>query len=137
MTQYDVGFPSSPCTDPASGEVTPAWRRFFTVLWQRTGEVRAPAIGLAIDTINTQLQTLLALGSRTPVTVTPTASPFSYTPTSRGTLFVSGGGVEAMTITRGTTTAPVGGFYGGVSMSSSDTLTITYSAAPQLTFFAS
>jgi hypothetical protein len=128
--QYDVGFPTSPCTDPATGEVTPMWRRFLQVLWQRTGETTAPAIGVSSDAIN-------QLGRKTPTVVIPTGSPFRYTPSTRGTLFVAGGGVEALTITRGTTTAAVGGFYGGMPMSSSDTATITYLTAPQLVFFAS
>lgn len=127
MSQYDVGFPGAPCTDP-DGEITSAWRRFFTVLWSRTGQAGVPAIGL-------DLPYLLGLGQRPPVAVTPGASPYAYTAPSNGTLYVANGGVGAMTITRGTAAAcPVGAFYGAKRLMAGDVLTITYTTAPTLNF---
>lgn len=37
MTGLPVGFPSGPLVDPASGELTPAWRAFFLAVFLRTG----------------------------------------------------------------------------------------------------
>lgn len=37
MTNLPVGFPSGPLIDPASGELTPAWRAFFLAVFLRTG----------------------------------------------------------------------------------------------------
>jgi hypothetical protein len=125
QSPYDVGFPTAPCTDPQTGEVTPAWRKFLQVLWARTGETTAPARGVS----------LAALGALPSVTVIPSASPFAYTAPSFGTLYVAGGGVTAMTLRRGSGVAfLVGAFYGGKRMAPDDVLTITYSTAPIINF---
>jgi hypothetical protein len=123
---YDTGFPDAPFADP-TGQIMPVWRRFLMTLWFRTGQAAAPAVGAPTD-----------LSGRTPIVVSPTGSPFTLTPPCRGTLFVSGGGVEAMTIRRKSGTAyPVGGFYGGITLTASDTLTVTYLTAPTMVFFPS
>jgi hypothetical protein len=121
-SNFDTGFPAAPLTDD-TGQPTPAWRAFFRVLWARTGQVGAPAIGAAGATL---------LPS---ATLTPTASPYSYTAKTAGTLYVAGGGVTSMTITRGSGTAfPVGAFYGGKRLCAGDVLTVSYSHIPTLHF---
>jgi hypothetical protein len=113
----DVGIPTAPLCDPQSGEVTPAWRRFLMSLLARTGG--SPGPGTAPATV-----------------LTPAASPFVYAPGIAGTLFVSGGGVEAMTVRRRAGTAyPVGHFYGAFPLAPTDSVSITYLSAPQLVFF--
>lgn len=98
--------PSS--AQPISGEggkVTTTWQRFFNAL------VSAPAAIAA---------------------VTPTGSPFAYTASGAGTLVLSGGTVSARTLTRNTTTVPVGS--STIQMANGDVTTITYSVAPTINF---
>lgn len=136
MSRYDAGFPSAPLIDRASGEATPAWRRFLEILWTRTGETSASAIGVSSGVLNAELQALLTLGRQPSVVVVPTGSPFAYVPSSSGVLIVAGGGVTAMTVRRGTgTPVAVGQFYAGHRLTSSDTLTVSYGVAPQMTWF--
>src|SRR3954469_12594302 len=136
VVRLDAGFPSTPLTDPASGEVTPAWRGLLQTLWARTGQTTAPAIGVGIGALNAELQALLALGGLPSVTLTLGASPYAYTPPSTGAVYVSGGGVTAMTVRRGTGAAwPVGQFYGGHPVTAHDVLTVSYVVAPVMVFF--
>ena len=37
VKQYAAAMPTSPLVDPASGEITPAWRMFLLSLYERTG----------------------------------------------------------------------------------------------------
>lgn len=74
--------------------------------------------------------------AKQPVVVTATGSPFTYTAPYNGTLYVSGGGIESMTLKRGGAAAyPVGQFYGAKPLRAHDALTIRYSNAPALVFF--
>jgi len=41
--------PSSPLVDPQSGEVNPEWRRFFILLFDRTGAALGPPLDLATE----------------------------------------------------------------------------------------
>ena len=68
------------------------------------------------------------------VAVTPGASPYAYTATARGTLFVSGGAVSAVSFTRSGTTIAAGMLGGQYDLVSGDTLTITYTTAPTVNF---
>ena len=62
------------------------------------------------------------------------ASPFAYTATERGTMNVSGGTVTGVTLTRNSIVVNMGALNGCYSMCAGDILTVTYTAAPALTF---
>lgn len=64
--------------------------------------------------------------------VTLTGSPYAYTAQQPGQLFVNGGTVSAVTLTRAGTTvnAPAAGCY----LTPGDTITVTYTVAPTVTF---
>ncbi len=61
-------------------------------------------------------------------------SPWHYTAPNNGTLIVSGGTVSNIAITRGTTTIQTGVTAGAFTLDLNDTVAVTYSAAPTLTF---
>ena len=65
---------------------------------------------------------------------TVSASPFAYTASANGTVVVSGGTVTDMTLTRGTAVTDLGATGSLAPMSAGDVLTITYTAAPAVTF---
>lgn len=109
-----VGFPSAPFLDPATGDISDVWRQFLVQVFTRLGTSQV----------------------RAPIAITPTGSPFTYAAPYDGALFAAGGGIEAMTLKRGSSAAyAVGSFYGGKPMRAGDLLTISYSAAPTLVFF--
>ena len=62
------------------------------------------------------------------------ASPFTYVAGSAGNLAVSGGTVSSITLTRANTTTPTGVTAGLIPMANRDTVTITYSGLPTVTF---
>lgn len=109
-----IGMPTAPLLDPATGDIADVWRQFLVLVFRR----------------------LSGSQTRAPVALTPAASPFVYTAPYDGTLFAAGGGIESMTLQRGTGTSyPVGGFYGGTPLRSGDQVTIRYLTAPALVFF--
>lgn len=68
-------------------------------------------------------------------TVTPTASPFSFTASLDGALAISGGTVSSVKLTRGRVAGVNTGLTSGmVSMAQGDVVTVTYSAAPSISF---
>lgn len=68
-------------------------------------------------------------------TVTVGASPFAYAAPSAGTVLIVGGTVTAVTLKRGTAAAvSVGATAGSVPVSAGDIVTVTYSAAPTMSF---
>lgn len=66
--------------------------------------------------------------------ITVTASPFKYQAGEPGQVSLVGGTISALTLTRGTKTVDVTGLK-LVMLEISDTLTVTYSVLPALTFF--
>lgn len=75
-----------------------------------------------------------ALGSQAPVSVvTVGASPFAYTATTKGQVVIQGGTVTAVTLTRAGTAVTLG-IAGTTSVSANDIITVTYTAAPTMTF---
>lgn len=114
---YQVNFPSpSTALVNQSGVVTEPWRFFFLQLYQRTGG---------------------ASGNPSAITsITPTASPFSYTATTRGNVFISGGTVSSVTLTRNgiVISAATSGF---IPVSINDIVKITYSGTPTVKFVPS
>lgn len=69
--------------------------------------------------------------------VGPTPSPFHYGASQRGFMVVQGGTVQMISITRGAQGSPVntGVTQGPIPLSSGDTLTVVYTARPNMTFF--
>ncbi len=67
--------------------------------------------------------------------ITVGASPYVYTATTRGAVAVSGGTVSAASLTRGSAvTLPIAGLF---PVSAGDTITVTYTVAPTMTFVPS
>lgn len=68
-------------------------------------------------------------------TITPTASPFTYTAARKGFLIVQGGTLGLVSFSRGgVTNHNTGATQGAFPLSAGDSLVITYTAAPTLTF---
>ena len=65
--------------------------------------------------------------------VTPTSSPFKYTAQQAGFLIVQGGTVSAISFTR-VSAHTIGTVAGCFPMSNGDSITITYTVAPTITF---
>lgn len=92
-----------------TGNVTQYWQRFFN--------------------------NLLGVASPTPIVpVTVTASPFSFTAPSWGSVTVSGGTVSAISIRRNTTTAATGVTAGVLPVAQNDVVVVTYSGLPTMNF---
>lgn len=87
--------------------VTPAWLRFFTLLLAQPAPVAAVAL---------------------------TGSPLSFTASERGTAFIIGGTVSAIQITRARATFTTGQTSGNVPLAQGDTLIVTYTVAPTVSF---
>lgn len=104
-----IGFPSlaSPLVNPQTGVMASTWIQFFQS-WLNP----PPAIE----------------------SITASGSPFSYTASMDGSLFISGGTVSDITITRGTITFTTGLISGILPMSKGDIVTITYTVVPLINF---
>lgn len=66
--------------------------------------------------------------------ITVTASPFAYTATARGQVYLSAGTVSSVTLKRGATTIATGILAGAFDVASNDVLTVTYAVAPTMNF---
>lgn len=93
----------------SSGRVTTPWQVFFNALVGAPGAI---------------------------VSVTPTASPFSYMASGTGSLRVTGGTVSSIVLTRSAATVSFG-TTATVPVANGDTVTITYSVAPTVSFVPS
>lgn len=80
------------------------------------------------------LQAALAPSALAPVTVMATASPFTYTPTADGLLIVSGGTVTKQEYGRGAVYTEVGLLNSMLLVLGGDSLRVTYSDLPTMTF---
>jgi len=106
--------PAAPMIGPG-GVVTHTWRYFFQQVLTRAGGASGNDFGA-------------------PASVSLTSSPFVFTAPSGGALFLSGGGISALTIARGGVGFPTGSFYGAFPMAQGDTMTIRYVRAPAAVF---
>jgi len=93
------------------GQTATVWYRFFSALYQ--GQPSAAEVALAVG-----------------------ISPFSYLAPTRGNVLINGGTVSAVQITRSLTTLTglTSGFF---PLSNGDTLTVTYSGLPTMTWYPS
>jgi hypothetical protein len=107
------GVPSQilPATDPKSGKLASVWYQFLVRLAQLTAEspMTAPAVG---------------------------ASPYTFTAVTIGNLFITGGTVSSIVLTRSgvSITCQKDQF---IPMAAGDTVTTTYTVAPTMTFVPS
>ena len=103
-----TGFPSerAPIVDD-SGQLTPAWHRFFASLVQGAQAAKPQTVG---------------------------PSPYPFTAPAAGSLVVSGGTVSAIALTRGRVTVDLGAVSGHFPASTGDKFTLTYSVTPLGTF---
>lgn len=122
MATYAQGFPTAdaPLTD-ANGNLSLVWYRFFISLFARTGG----ATGVTSN------------ANSAPTVITPHNSPLTFNPSVAGSLIVSGGGVTAMTIHRGSQSVAAGKFYGAIPLATTDSVVISFMNPPKLTFFPS
>ena len=93
----------------SNGQVTTPWQRFFNTL---------PGVQKAAP----------------PVAAAPDGSPFSFTAGALGTVFIAGGTVSQITLTRYGTVVPTGATSGGISVANGDVVTVTYSGPPSINF---
>jgi hypothetical protein len=77
---------------------------------------------------------LIAPSGANAAAVTISASPFTYTATSSGVVLVAGGTVSALELGRNGTFTNIGVIAGAVPLSDGDSLRVTYTVLPTLTF---
>lgn len=93
------------------------WKEWLRLLWQRATGV---------------------LGAQYPAaTVTLTGSPHTYTLTRSGVVFVSGGTVSAIAVSRAGTSTATGLTSGAFPLVYADSIVITYTVAPTVRFLPS
>jgi hypothetical protein len=163
MVNVIFPIPSVPLVDER-GRITASWYRIFISLMQRTGGVEETPTGaetfsmglfdfssqreedtsqgfLALpetaqdQTVSIALQELPWPAA--PEGIVVGASPFSFSPGFDGFAIVTGGTVSSITLSRdgGVAIFPTGLLIGVFPLSLSDTLIITYSVVPTVTFF--
>lgn len=70
-----------------------------------------------------------------PMPITVGASPFTYSPSVKGNVFVSGGTVSQIQFSRdGTNIYPTGAIAGPFQINANDRLIVTYTVIPTMTF---
>lgn len=108
---FGVPSPILPATDPKTGKFANVWYQFLARLAQLTAEspMTQPAVG---------------------------ASPFVYTAGTIGDAFISGGTVSSIVLSRSgvSITCQSNQF---IPMAAGDTLTVTHTGAPTMTFVPS
>lgn len=118
-TGFPQGFPqiSAPFVDPNTGQIHQTWLQLLIALFQRTGG-NSGNLPNAI------------------VTVTVTASPFVYTASVSGHIWIEEGTYADVTITRGGVTVSSGKVTRGIfPMSPNDVLTVTYGSFTPTIYF--
>jgi hypothetical protein len=91
---------------------------------------------VAANAIPTGNNNWLVYPAQPPIVPTVLGSPWHFTAQYPGTLYVVGGTVSSITITRNGTTVTTGMTSGSFVMTPGDQATISYSAAPTLTYMA-
>lgn len=108
---FGVPSPILPAVDPKTGKLASVWYQFLARLAQLTAEspMMAPAVG---------------------------ASPFIFIASTIGNMFVTGGTVSSIVLTRsGTSISCQANQF--IPMAAGDTITVTYTVAPTMTFVPS
>ena len=130
--------PTTPIVDK-SGTLTVVARQFFAGLLNRvggsTGAVAALngnaneefAVANAKQTYDAvPLGQLNVVAGGTPLGLTVTSSPFSFSAPESGSLSISGSGVASVQISRGATTIPVARHYGLIPLRYKDVIVLHY-----------
>lgn len=76
----------------------------------------------------------LGISGADAVSITVTASPFSYVATTTGTVFVRGGTVSLIELGRNGVFTNIGVIAGPVPVSEGDAVRVTYTVLPTMTF---
>lgn len=109
---FGLPSPTLPVVDPKTGLVSSAWYQFLTRLQQLSAE-------RPID----------------PITLGP--SPYVYTASTIGHMFLDGGSVASIVLGRSGVNLTVPDEDVFIPMSANDTLTVIYTAPPTMTFIPS
>lgn len=107
--------PHVPVTEE-DGSASETWFDLWQRLWRRTGGSGG------------------TLGAED---ITVAASPFDYESDRRGSVVVSGGTVSDISLVRGSDTVALGVVAGAVPVLAGDTIRVTYTGAPIMTFLPS
>lgn len=105
-TSQGVPSPNVPMVDD-QGRISQAWFRFFQQL------VNQPSASQA---------------------VTVSGSPFTYTANTPGNIVINGGTVTALSVSRGTTTVTVSTATKIIPLGQNDSVIVTYSVLPTITW---
>lgn len=92
-------------------------------------------VGVGTDEVAGVPATTVANGSSAPVvSVTVSASPFTYTVPVYGTVNIAGGTVSQIAVKRNGVSTNLGGVVGHFLQSKGDQLVVTYSVIPTMVF---
>lgn len=137
-------FPASAVIELASAESDAAdtdavvLRQPVVDLERQLGDIPDPVpFGTIAETVQYAQEPLLqdpVPMAQPAVTVTVSASPFVYTTLSNGAVVVSGGTVSALAVVRQGTSIGAGVVAGVIPVRRLDQISITYTAAPTVTF---
>ncbi len=110
-------FPSAntAAADPG-GNLGQIWYYLLQLLWRRSGGSGVPL---------------------PPVALVPTGSPFLYDTDISGTFIVDGGTVSEISIVRSAQNIVTGVIAGAIPIMRGDTIAVTYTGAPTMTFLPS
>lgn len=108
---FGIPTPTLPLTDPKSGLIASTWYQLITRLAQLTAERSFESVAVG-------------------------ASPFVYEAYTIGNIFITGGTVSSITLTRGgiSLTVPTNRF---IPVAANDIVTVTHTGAPTMTFVPS
>ena len=131
------------------GQLTPAWRRFFQQLFERTGGT-AVASNAALNGNSNQQFAVQTASSQTsavplaqyrsqpgqaPFAVNVGASPWTFSAPSNGFIVLDGGTVSNVEFQRGGVQATLGNPPEMITMRQADQVIITFTTAPEATWF--
>lgn len=131
------------------GQLTPAWRRFFQQLFERTGGTAVASNAALNGNSNQQFAVQTASNptsavplaqyrsqpGQTPSAVNVGASPWTFSAPSNGFIVLDGGSVSNVEFQRGGVQAQLGNPPELIPLRQSDQIIVTYSAAPGAVWF--
>lgn len=130
---------SAPLVDPNSGKITQTWLQLLITLFNRTGQSQGNTITdptiIAImadedGAVFIQNQSVAPI-----VTISVGSSPFAYTASRSGSVWISPGTYTDVQLKRGITTLDFGYVTRGIfPVAIGDTITVTYTLTPTMYF---
>ena len=109
-----VPAPGTPLVSPKTGELTLIGRQFFSGLLNRVGGSTA--------------------SGQTPVTLTLTGSPYTFSVVAAGTVVIGGSGVVRVQLVRNGRFISTGSHYGAFPVLADDSIEIDYVGSPVVTW---